>query len=222
MFQDWTSLTFLHWRYDPRVIQARLPAGLAVDTYDGTAWVGLTPFLLANLRLPGSPSLPWISHFPETNLRTYVKGPGDHPGIWFFSLEAARLPAVLGARLYYGLPYHWGRMRVAIGNEVIRYTSRRYGAGRSALVRACIQTGAPLNTGELEQFLTARFRLYALMRQRLIFADVEHAPWPLRSGRVLSLEQTLVEHESLPRPLTEPHVLFSDGVRVRIGLPRFV
>src|SRR2546423_7112364 len=93
MYQTWESLTFLHWRWDARRMQSLLPAGLTVDTFDGSAWLGLTPFFVRDLHTPYIGPLPWISHFPETNLRTYVRGPDGHRGIWFFSLEARRLLA---------------------------------------------------------------------------------------------------------------------------------
>ncbi|REK34037.1 MAG: DUF2071 domain-containing protein, partial [Planctomycetota bacterium] len=31
MYHSWTNLLFLHWRFDPNVIQATLPGGLHVD-----------------------------------------------------------------------------------------------------------------------------------------------------------------------------------------------
>ena len=96
MFQNWCSLSFLHWRCDARALQARLPTGLELDTFQQSGWIGLTPFRLTGLRPPGLPPLPWLSTFPETNLRTYVRGPAG-PGIWFYSLEAASALAVLGA-----------------------------------------------------------------------------------------------------------------------------
>jgi uncharacterized protein YqjF (DUF2071 family) len=97
MYQSWNHISFLHWRCSAASLQDRLPAGLEVDTESGSGWVSITPFLLENLRTSWIPPLPWISRFPETNLRTYVRGPAG-PGIWFFSLDAARLPAVYAAR----------------------------------------------------------------------------------------------------------------------------
>ena len=111
MVQHWEELTFVHWRYPADVVQKALPAGLEVETFDGSAWIGLVPFAM-RVRLPGSPSVPWVSEFPETNVRTYVRGPDGERGIWFFSLDAARLGAVVTARTTYRLPYFWSRMRV--------------------------------------------------------------------------------------------------------------
>ena len=51
-FQDWEYLTFLHWAYDPAVVQALVPAGLTVQQWDGLTWVGITPFQMARVRAP--------------------------------------------------------------------------------------------------------------------------------------------------------------------------
>jgi uncharacterized protein len=104
MFQRWRWLTFLHWSYGAETIRRLIPPQLTLDTYEGAAWVGLTPFLLTSLRPPLAPALPWISRFPETNVRTYVRGPDGEPGVWFFKLEAERLAAVAGARATYRHP----------------------------------------------------------------------------------------------------------------------
>ena len=105
MYQAWRNLTFLHWRYPAGALQAHLPRGLRIDTFDGSAWLRIAPFLL-ELR---------VSTFPETNVLTYVIGPDGGSGVWFFSLDAASAIAVAGARLAYGLPYMWSRMRVCAG-----------------------------------------------------------------------------------------------------------
>jgi uncharacterized protein len=70
MFQNWCRISFLHWPCDPLLLQARLPAGLAIDTFGRRGWVGLTPFHLRGLRPPFLPPVAWLSGFPEMNLRT--------------------------------------------------------------------------------------------------------------------------------------------------------
>ena len=50
----------------------------------------------------GTPALPWLSAFPELNVRTYVSPRDGKRGVFFFSLDAARLPAVLAARAMFG------------------------------------------------------------------------------------------------------------------------
>jgi uncharacterized protein len=216
MVQGWCRIAFLHWRCDPARLAPRLPPGLRADVFDGSAWIGLTPFRLEGLRPPGLPALPWLSTFPETNLRTYVSGPAG-PGIWFFSLDAARAAAVVGARLAYGLPYHWATMRVAADGRRVRYTSARAGA-RAAIK---VEPGARIPQPDArERFLVERYRLYTVRRGELAAAPVAHPPWPLHRATLLALTETLREAAGLPHGDAPTCVHYSPGVRARVGWPR--
>ena len=222
MLQDWCGLTFLHWRFPVAVVQRLVPPALQVESFDGSAWVGVTPFVLRDLRPPGLPALPWLSRFPETNCRTYVKGPDGGSGVWFFSLDAARLPAVAAARLSYGLPYAWSRMRVMTRGARTLYESSRTWPDRKAGTQLTVEAGAPLGAGELETFLTARFRLYSFIGGRLCFANVDHPPWPLREARLIEGRQTLTTAAGLPDVKQPASALYSPGVHTRISAPKRV
>lgn len=217
MLQRWSWLTFFHWRYTPEEIRGMLPSAVTLDTFDGSAWVGLTPFFLRGLRLPFAPALPWISRFPETNVRTYVRGPDGEPGVWFFTLEADRLAAVAGARSLYRLPYRWSAMRVERANGQVEYRSERHRPFRTAHTNIAVEPGEPIKASEFDNFLTARFRLYTMMGKRPAFAQIEHEPWPLHSGRILQMEQTLVQDCGMRAPSGEPTVHYSPDLKVRIG-----
>ena len=218
MNQTWRRLTFLHWPYAPDVIRRFIPsgleaAGLQLDTFDKAAWLGLVPF-----EIYGTPGIP---HFPETNLRTYVVGPDGSRGVWFFSLEAASLLAVLGARVGYHLPYFWAKMRVRDINGAIHYSSRRHWPHESgAATEIVVQPGQLYQSSELterDRFLTARYRLYTTAGRRLRYAQIEHAPWPLARASVLELRQTLFERAGLQPPLGAPLVHYAAELAVKIG-----
>lgn len=217
MLQTWRSLTFLHWAYEPAVIRRLLPEGLELDTFDGAAWVGLAPFLLVNLRVPTLPAFPWVSHFPETNVRTYVRGQDGKRGVWFFTLEADRLLAVLGARAFYHLPYRWARMRVEEKAGIVKYHSERswpFGAGHSSV---SVRPGERMGVGPLDNFLTVRYRLFSAAGNRIYHADIEHKPWPLRHAEVEEFEGDLIERSGVPKPTGKPVVHFSQDLDVRVG-----
>jgi uncharacterized protein len=221
MYQTWRWLGFLHWPYPPAVVQRLLPERLAVHTFDGRAWVGLTPFLLQDLRTPVAPAPPWFTSFPETNLRTYVLGPDGREGLWFFSLDAGRLEPVLVARSTWALPYKWSEMVVERDRLTVRYRGRRRWPGptpaRSAVT---LEVGDPLGPGELgelDHYLTARWQLYTIIGPVLARATVEHGPWPLHRAAVRRLEGDLVTAAGLPAPEGSPVVHWSPGVRTRIG-----
>lgn len=217
MHQGWSRIAFLHWPCPARVLQARLPAGLTIDTFEGRAWIGLTPFHLTRLRPPLLPAVPWLSDFPELNLRTYVRGPAGR-GIWFFSLDAARLLAVAGARLSYGLPYHWAAMRVAqSSSRHVHYESER----RDAEAAITVEVGAPLpDPDDLALFLTERYRLYTRLLGHLAVAPVEHAPWSLHRAKLIALRETVRRAAGLPGGDEPTLVHWSPGVQVRVGWPR--
>src|SRR3954447_16952046 len=145
MYHRWDLISFLHWRYPPAVVEPLLPRGLRLETFDGSAWIGLTPFLMRGVRAPGVPAVPWLSRFPETNVRTYVRDERGRSGIWFLSLDAARLPAVLAARAGYRLPYFWSDMAVRVADHRILYRChRRLPPRRAAHCHADVVLGAPL------------------------------------------------------------------------------
>jgi uncharacterized protein len=224
MYQTWSWLAFLHWPYPPEVVQRLLPASLRVHAFDGRAWVGLTPFLLQDLGTPVAPVPTWFASFPETNVRTYVVGPDGREGLWFFSLDAARLEPVLAARATYALPYMWSEMTVERDGARLRYRSRRRWPGPTPAASAVtVEVGDPLEPGELgglDHHLTARWQLYTTLGPLLARASVEHKPWPLHRAAVRELDSDLVAAAGLPAPAGEPVVHWSPGVRSRIGGPR--
>jgi uncharacterized protein YqjF (DUF2071 family) len=223
MLQWWKRLTFLHWRYEPRTIARFLPPGLEVDVFEGAAWVGLTPFL-AEVRPPLVPAALAL-RFPETNVRTYARAPDGSTGVWFFSLDASRKVAVVGARLLYHLPYKQADMRVEYTPAGVRYVSARTDPAEPASSDILVEPDealTPVEAGDLDCFLTARWRLYTVLRQGLGYAPVEHPPWPLARARVLRLEQNLITAAGLPPPQGRPLVHYSHGVEVRVGRPRLL
>jgi uncharacterized protein len=219
MRQTWNDVSFLHWRYDPEVVRPLLPPGLKLDTFDGAAWVGLVPFYITDLTLPDAPPVPYLSNFPETYVRTYATDRRGKAGVWFFSLDAGRLPAVVAARAVYALPYYWSRMRVHCKNGVARYRSERH---RAPAVSSAVEVriGEPIvEQSELEIFLTMRLRLYAYRAGLLLKADVEHQLWPLQRAIALRVEDSLVQAAGLPAPEGEPLTHYARRVDVRVGLP---
>jgi uncharacterized protein YqjF (DUF2071 family) len=223
MYQDWRWLTFLHWAYEPAVVRPLVPNPLELDTFDGAAWVGITPFLMEGLRAPGLPALPWLSRAPETNVRTYVRSPDGQRGIFFFSLDHARLPAVLFARAVYRLPYMWGSLDFRRRGSRVTYRGRRRVPGPEATYRIAVRAGAPFEDDELtdrDHFLTARWVLFTFYGSLLARSRVEHPRWPLQRATAVRLEQRLLSAAGLPEPTEEPLVHFSPGVSTRISAPR--
>ncbi len=163
-FQRWRSLVFLHWEVPADAVAALLPEGLAVDTFEGRAYVGVVPFTMRDVSPWWSPSVPGISNFHELNVRTYVHA-GGHPGVWFFSLEAASSIAVIAARTGWHLPYHRASMALEERDGEVRYQSRRLWPGpKPAELTLRYRIGESLGAAvpdTFEHFLAERYLLFA-------------------------------------------------------------
>lgn len=217
--QKWRDLLFLHQPVPVELLRRLVPPALAIDSFDGQAWVTLIPFAIQDSRPAGIPARLGMS-FLETNLRTYVRSPQGEPGIFFFSLEASSWLAVAGARAGYALPYFPARMEChkEPGGATLRYRTVRRLGGAGALLSAAWQVAADLGTaapGTRDEFLVERYVLFARRRGRILRARVRHRPYPLRAATVTSLEETLCAQAGLPAmPDAPPLVHFSPGVDV--------
>ena len=231
MYQKWDHLLFLHWEVPADPLRRLLPTGLELDLFEGRAFVGLVPFTMRAVRPRRLPSVPWLSNFHETNVRTYVHCQGRAPGVWFFSLDAANpIGAALG-RAWFHLPYYFARMSVGVEEspEVVRlsYASDRlYSGPRPATTRVRAEVRAPVvpaRVGTLEYFLAERYLLYSTDRRgRLWTGRVHHSPYPLQMAEVGSLDESVLAAAGIDRPTAVlPLAHYAKGVNVEIfGLKR--
>lgn len=219
---SWHSLTFLHWRVPVLALRPLVPTSLEIDTFEGDAFIGLVPFTMRNVRPWWAPPLPGSNDFHETNVRTYVHRDGRDPGVWFFSLDAASIWAVLAARLLWRLPYHCARMSLEECDDHIRYDSTRtWPRPMPARCRVDIRpTGTPQQAriGSLEHFLAERYVLYTTARDgTLRRGAVHHAPYPLQSAEVVDVDETLIAAAGVTRPSGPPPLVhFASSVSVEI------
>lgn len=197
MTQSWHDLLFAHFPVDAAKLRTQIPERLKIDTFDGNAWLAVVPFHMTGVRLRGTPAVPWLSAFPELNVRTYVVCDGK-PGVWFFSLDAGNSLAVAIARAWFHLPYFRARMRCSEHSGWIEYVSRRNHSGAApATLQGRYRPIAPAvspQRGTLEHFLTERYCLYALDgSRRLIRGEIHHRPWPLQQAQAEFASNTMAE-----------------------------
>lgn len=225
MRQEWNDLLFVHWPVPTPVVQQRLPRGVVADEFNGTAWVGLVAFRMERIGAGRGPGVPYLGSFPETNVRTYVRGPDGTPGVWFDSLDINRLIPTIVARSTYGLPYMWSRMRVTSSGSSRRYTCRRRWGGPRARSTAVAEIGSeiePKDVTPLERFLTCRWGLFSTFVGQLVYAPVEHPEWPLHRATLAAVDDGLAVAAGYPATPAQPLVHWSPGVAVRIGRPKRV
>ena len=171
MKMRWHELLFMHWRVPVAALRPHVPATLEIETFDGSAWLGVVPFRMSGVRPRLVPPVPGLSAFPELNVRTYVvpKSTRDKPGVWFFSLDATSRLAVRGARWGFHLPYFDAHISCQVNGSTntptVHYSSRRThkGAPPAELDMDYRPAGKAFQAepGSLDYFLTERYCLYS-------------------------------------------------------------
>ena len=226
MRQRWNDLLFAHWPVRPEMLQARLPEGLVVDCHDGWAWLGVIPFTMDRVRVRAvgelAPGIPGVSAFPELNVRTYVRSQRTGlAGIYFFSLDAGSMFAVLGARVLFHLPYVWARMeaRRLVDGSLHYRSERRLGRHKGAYAATyrplgAMEASAP---GSIEAFVTERYCLFTAFRGRLLVGDIHHVPWSLEHAEAEFTKNDVAEANGLLLPRdTAPLLYFARRLEVYI------
>jgi uncharacterized protein YqjF (DUF2071 family) len=222
MAQTWKRLLFAHWPLPERILRPLVPEALVLQTFDGRAWLGVTPFVVSALRPRTAPMIASLT-FPEINVRTYVTL-DDRPGVFFFSLDAGSALAVAGARAVYALPYFRAEFSVTSDGPGVRYRSRRVDrrAPRAEFGAAYRPTGPaiPSTPGSLAHWLTERYCLYAVTRRgRLRGAEIHHPVWPLQPAEAEIDVNRMTDGLGFDLPGSPPILHFAERLDVHVWLP---
>ncbi len=220
----WQDLLFMHWPLKEEVLRPLIPPALALDTFDGSAWLGVVPFGMSGVRPRFVPEVSWLSDFPELNVRTYVSADGK-PGIWFFSLDAHDPIAVRVARATFNLPYFDAKMSYHVVGEEVRYRSVRThrGASPAEFAARYRPVGNPFESRPetLENFLTERYCLYAAdKRGNVRRGDIHHHLWPLQPAEAEIETLAMTQQIGVALPERAPILHFSKRLDVLAWLPR--
>jgi uncharacterized protein YqjF (DUF2071 family) len=224
MFQSWREQLFAHWRIPGEQIRPLVPAQLELDTFDGSAWLGLTPFRITGLRVRGLPELPFGSDFPELNLRTYVTV-GGQGGVYFFSLDAGSSLAVIAARIGYGLPYHSADMEITTAADGwIHYRCNRDTGDADLVARYRPRPDEPYRADArtLDHFLIERYVLYVVRGEKVVRGDIHHRPWLLQPAEAVFETNSIAVAAGLALPLEPPLLHYSSRQDALIWPPAIV
>ena len=221
--QRWSRLLFAHWPVPAADVQSKLPAGLIADTFDGMAWLGVVPFTMDRVRFRSVREhtfrVPTAHAFPELNLRTYVRTQDGRTGVYFFSLDAGSLLAVLGARVGFGLPYFWARMAETVSADgVITYSSERRFGGNHAPASFAAQyrsLGRPSADDDLRRFLTERYALFVRRFGAVQVGHIHHEPWQLEDAEAEIETNTLPQSFGFTLPDRPPLLHYSREISMQ-------
>jgi hypothetical protein len=221
MKQSWHDLLFAHWAMPAEKIRPLVPEELELDLRDGQAYVAVTPFWMSGIRWRYAPPLPFLRKFCELNVRTYVRYKSV-PGVYFFSLDAGSLPAVLGARRAYKLPYFHAAMLIRSTGETYEYTSSRLQMPRPADFHARYHPVSEARVREkdsIEYFLTERYCLYTVSLGSVLRAYIHHAPWRLQDAAADFGINTVAQASGIELPRSKPLLHFSRLLEVLVWWP---
>lgn len=230
MRQQWSTLLFAHWPMPAAAMRLLVPEALELDTYDGQAWVGVVPFRMRHVRPRWLPAVPWLSYFPELNVRTYVRMRDrgiDKGGVYFFSLDATNPIAVQLARWTFHLPYFRACMTIAFGGKRVFYTSKRTHRGApGAALMADYQPVGPVYRsapGSLEHWLTERYALYTVDPQgHAHIGEIHHEQWPLQHATAAIQANTMAGAAAMQLPACEPLLHYARKIDMVTWAPRRV
>jgi uncharacterized protein YqjF (DUF2071 family) len=222
---EWHDLLFLHWPVRASVLRPLIPPLLELDTFDGSAWIGIVPFRMAGVHPHYIPALPRVSAFTELNVRTYVTAE-EKPGVWFFSLDAASATAVRAARLTFGLPYYDALMSCTRAEETVDYVSTRVHrrSPRAGFVARYRPVGPVTHapSGTVDRWLTERYCLYVWRGSTLWRGDIHHIPWPLQPAEAEIIQNSMLEPLRLTLPDVAPLLHFAPRLEVVAWMPTWV
>jgi uncharacterized protein YqjF (DUF2071 family) len=214
----WHDLLFAHWPMEADALRGLVPQGMELDTFEAQAWIGIVPFRMTGVSHRLLPDLPWVSAFPEINVRTYVRV-GGVPGVLFLSLDATNPLAVVMARAVYHLPYHRATIDCREVAGRIEYASRR--RDRSAGPAEFVADYGPVGRwfhavdGSLNHFLVERYSLFTTDRRgRVLRGDIHHAPWPLQEATCELRINTIARPLGLELPDAPPLLHFAKRLDV--------
>jgi uncharacterized protein YqjF (DUF2071 family) len=224
MSMHWHDLLFMHWPVNSHALRRYIPPTLAIDTFDGSAWIGVVPFRMREVVPRLIPAVPYLSTFPELNVRTYVSAEGK-PGVWFFSLDAGNPIAVEVARDAFHLRYYNARMTCHPIRETVQYSSvRTHRDAAPAIFQGQYRPAGPVylsTPGTLESWLTERYCLYAANRRGTTWrSDIHHRQWPLQPAEAEIERNSMTDQIRLTLPDTKPLLHFARQLEVVAWLPQ--
>lgn len=181
---EWRRLLLFNYAISPEIVEPYLPAGLEIDWWNDTCYLSLVGFRFVNTKMLGM-AIPGHRHFPEINLRFYVRYQDPELGLKrgvVFIRELVPKPAItwvantLYRERYQTVPmqYHWKESPAQLG---VGYSWRKKGMRHEF---SAIAPASPddLVSGSEAEFITEHFWGYARWdAQRSMEYQVEHPRW---------------------------------------------
>ena len=175
----WCNLILANYAVPEGLLRPLLPPGVDLDRHDGQCWASLVGFQFLDTKVHGI-GWPGFRHFPEWNLRFYVRQ-GDRRGVCFVREFVPQWLVATLARVIYNEPYRSAAMTMSVTqreDSVAAEYSVAWG-GRRHILRAVGAKPAMRPSPEsVEHFFKEHSWGYGTSRRgKLIRYEVNHPEW---------------------------------------------
>ena len=134
---------------------------------------------------------------------------------FFFSLDAANLPAVWAARALYHLPYSHAAMRCEELDGANHYRSRRHGTAAELIAGYGPVSEVQIRDNDsIERGLTERCCLSSVHRGRVYGGEIHPLPWPLQDAHADFTVNTWAQAAGIGLPTSAPLLHFARRLEV--------
>jgi len=229
---EWRYVVMLNFRIDAQAITPFVPRGTELDVWRGDTWISLVGFRFLNTRLLGV-AVPAHRHFPEINLRFYVRPVGtDRRAVVFLKEIVPRRAIAVVARAVYNEPYVTRPMRVEAPATIdeapgrVAYTWRHRGRWNRFGVTA---VGAPalIRDGSDEAFIAEHYWGYTRQQDgSTIEYKVDHPRWRVWPVHDVVFDVDVSSEYGAPfvEAMSDAPVsaCLAEGSEVRVGRPRLL
>jgi uncharacterized protein YqjF (DUF2071 family) len=184
---EWRDLLLLNYVVDPRVLNAHIPPGTVLDSFEGKTYVSVVGFCFCNTKLKDSLPIPFHRNFDEINLRFYVRPKNENMerrGVVFIAEIVPRWAVAVTARFIYGENYHSFPMKHSIvsqnSQQFLDYRWKMQNQWCSLQATADGALEFP-QKGSVEEFITEHYWGYSGTRSGgCIEYHVQHPQWRVR------------------------------------------
>ena len=186
----WQHLVLVNYPVEASLLAPYLPPGLTLDRLDGQPHVSLVAFDFLNTRVLGIP-WPGYRHFPEVNLRFYVRD-GERRGVVFIREYVPKRLIAYIARGLYNEPYTYAPMesRVELKQnelEVTHWLTRKNQTSQLKVV-AHGTASTPDEDSEAHFFKEHSWGYGTSRRGKRVTYEVRHPVWSTYDVRAYSLD----------------------------------
>lgn len=211
------DVCFCHWPVEAAALDSAVPDWLTVETAADEAWLTAIAHTVTGVSAFG---IDLAGPAEAVTVRTYVRGPSDQRGLYFFAVVPADpLTRAFGDPVL-GLPVREGRLGRSADDDGTRRTLDSDGS-RVLDVRYTVdgESPTPAPPDSLASFLVERYRYFTTGPLGRLVGSVGHDPWrvaPVEATVTGTLDSAL----ELPDPVGEPLCHYSPGATLTVAPPR--